>query len=450
MRSTVAVPSFSHESECLVLSAALCSDADRDSTRRELMQALTFEDFYVEQHGGIWLLLRSIFEGGQEVDAASLLAAAERRGVFIGGAAYVISLLESPLHRAASTCSVLAACRRIKELALTRKLAQVFQRGLQLCSSGAAFGDIHSVVDDALKDLSRSTSLNHAGPQHLRNYLGQVFDQLQDAADGKPVVLGVSSGLAGLDLIITGFGDGELIILAARPSMGKTALALQFAETAAIESGVSVLLFSIEMGAPALARRALARKCRIPLNRIRQCTLIESDWERLTEGGAALSNSEIYIDDTPGLTLSQLRARARDFKRNHPKCMIVIDYLQLVGGGEGKELRIHISGVSGGLKQLAKEIGSPVVALSQLSRTVETRVNKRPMLSDLRESGSIEQDADLIMFIYRDEYYNKETKEPGIAEIIVAKQRDGQTGTAKTYYEGPLMNFTCASSTYSD
>ena len=242
----------------------------------------------------------------------------------------------------------------------------------------------------------------------------------------------------------SGFQAGDLVVLAARPSMGKTAFAINIAEHVALKEGLPVAVFSMEMGAAQLAVRVVGSIGRIDQGRLRTGKLHDDEWPRLTEAIEKLRNISMHIDETPGLTTSELRANARRLARQCGKLgLIVVDYLQLMSGSssDGENRATELGEISRGLKMLAKELQCPVIALSQLNRSVETRNDKRPMMSDLRESGAIEQDADVIMFIYRDDYYNKESKEQGVAEIIIGKQRNGPTGTVKLAFLKPLTRF---------
>jgi replicative DNA helicase len=267
----------------------------------------------------------------------------------------------------------------------------------------------------------------------------QLIDRVTELAEnGAEEVTGVRSGFYDLDKMTAGLQPGDLIVLAARPSMGKTAFALNIGEHVAVNEGLPVVVFSMEMGASQLALRMVGSLGRIDQQHLRTGALRDDEWGRLTEAVDRLSKASVFIDETPALNPSELRARARRQARQCGRLgLIVIDYLQLMSGSGGnEENRATVIGeISRGLKALAKELHCPVIALSQLNRSVETRTDKRPMMSDLRESGAIEQDADVIMFIYRDEYYNKESKEPGVAEIIIAKQRNGPVGTVKLAFQ---------------
>jgi replicative DNA helicase len=281
--------------------------------------------------------------------------------------------------------------------------------------------------------------------------MGRVDEMSKNPND----ITGVASGFVDFDKMTSGMQAGDLIVLAARPSMGKTALAINIAEHVALNEGLPVAVFSMEMGASQLAIRIVGSIGRIDQQRLRTGKLNQEEWPRLTEAIEKLRNISLHIDETPSLTPMELRANARRLARTCGKLgLIVVDYLQLMSGNtssnNGDNRATEIGEISRGLKMLAKELQCPVIALSQLNRSVETRTDKRPMMSDLRESGAIEQDADVIMFIYRDDYYNKDSKEPGVAEIIIGKHRNGPTGTVKLAFLKPITRFESLASGYSN
>ena len=274
-----------------------------------------------------------------------------------------------------------------------------------------------------------------------------MLDRVQEMADNPNDITGVPTGFYDLDRMTSGLQAGDLVVLAARPSMGKTALAINIAEHVALNEGLPVAVFSMEMGAAQLAVRVVGSIGRIDQSHLRTGKLSDDEWPRLTEAIEKLRNISLHIDESAGLNSSELRANARRLARKCGKLgLIVVDYLQLMSGtstnSNGENRATELGEISRGLKMLAKELQCPVIALSQLNRSVETRTDKRPMMSDLRESGAIEQDADIIMFIYRDDYYTKEaSKEPGVAEIIIAKQRNGPTGVVKLAFLKPITKF---------
>ena len=292
------------------------------------------------------------------------------------------------------------------------------------------------------------------GFQAMPQLVVSLLDRVQEMADNQNDITGVPTGFIDFDRMTSGLQPGDLIVLAARPSMGKTALAINIAEHVALNEGLPVAVFSMEMGASQLAVRIVGSIGRIDQGHLRTGKLTDDEWPRLTEAIEKLRNVSLHIDETPGLTPSELRANARRLARQCGKLgLIVVDYLQLMSGSNsdgGDNRATEIGEISRGLKMLAKELQCPVIALSQLNRSVETRTDKRPMMSDLRESGAIEQDADVIMFIYRDDYYNKDSKEPGVAEVIIGKQRNGPTGTVKLAFLKPLTKFESLASGYNN
>jgi replicative DNA helicase len=309
---------------------------------------------------------------------------------------------------------------------------------------------VSQILDEAESRIFRigeEGSRGGAGFQPMDKLVQALIDRVQELeANGSEDVTGIRTGFYDLDRMTAGLQKGDLIVLAARPSMGKTAFALNIAEHVAVQEGLPVAVFSMEMGASQLALRVVGSLGRIDQQHLRTGRLRDDEWERLPEAASKLSEAPMFIDETPGLNPAELRARARRLARQYGGTLglIVIDYLQLMSGSSNsnEENRATVLGeISRGMKGLAKELQCPVIALSQLNRSVETRPDKRPMMSDLRESGAIEQDADVIMFIYRDDYYNKDSKEPGVAEIVLAKQRNGPVGTVKLTFLKPLTRF---------
>jgi replicative DNA helicase len=309
---------------------------------------------------------------------------------------------------------------------------------------------VSQILDEAESRIFRigeEGSRGGAGFQPMDKLVQALIDRVQELeANGSEDVTGIRTGFYDLDRMTAGLQKGDLIVLAARPSMGKTAFALNIAEHVAVQEGLPVAVFSMEMGASQLALRVVGSLGRIDQQHLRTGRLRDDEWERLPEAASKLSEAPMFIDETPGLNPAELRARARRLARQYGGTLglIVIDYLQLMSGSSNSndENRATVLGeISRGMKGLAKELQCPVIALSQLNRSVETRPDKRPMMSDLRESGAIEQDADVIMFIYRDDYYNKDSKEPGVAEIVLAKQRNGPVGTVKLTFLKPLTRF---------
>jgi replicative DNA helicase len=321
-------------------------------------------------------------------------------------------------------------------------------------TQGRAVAQILDEAEQKIFNIGEEGSRMKQGFQAMPQLVVDLLDRVQEMADNQNDITGVPTGFVDFDRMTSGLQPGDLIVLAARPSMGKTALAINIAEHVAVNEGLPVAVFSMEMGASQLAVRIVGSIGRVDQGHLRTGKLSDDEWPRLTEAIEKLRNVSLHIDETPGLTPSELRANARRLARQCGKLgLIVVDYLQLMSGSSssgGDNRATEIGEISRGLKMLAKELQCPVIALSQLNRSVEQRTDKRPMMSDLRESGAIEQDADVIMFIYRDDYYNKESKEPGVAEVIIGKQRNGPTGTVKLAFLKPLTKFESLASGYNN
>jgi replicative DNA helicase len=307
---------------------------------------------------------------------------------------------------------------------------------------------VTTLLDEAeqkIFNIGEEGSRMKQGFQTMDRLVVQWLDRVVEMSENPNDITGVPTGFVDLDRMTSGMQAGDLIVLAARPSMGKTALAINIAENVALNEGLPVAVFSMEMGASQLAIRIVGSIGRIDQSRLRTGKLQDDEWPKLTEAVERLRQVSLSIDETPGLTPAELRASARRQARKCGKLgLVVVDYLQLMSGSsssDGENRATELGEISRGLKMLAKELQCPVIALSQLNRGVEQRTDKRPMMSDLRESGAIEQDADVIMFIYRDDYYNKDSKEPGVAEIIIGKQRNGPTGTVKLTFLKPITKF---------
>ena len=405
-------------------------------------EVLDADDFYREAHGKLFQLMIDRSGKGDPLDVlgvADFLIASGEAEAF-GGVAYVTSLPD----KVPVTENLGYYAKIVKEKAIRRRLLTAVQE-----IGDVAYGKMSDLPE--LLDFAESSIFKVSTQQSQRDWssIGQILDvewvKLEKLSENRSEVSGVPTGFIDLDRMLAGLQKTDLLIIAARPAMGKTALALNIAQNVALRAGVGVGVFSLEMGRGQLAVRMLCAEARVDAGKVRTGFLSrEKDWPKLIEASESLYHAPMWIEDTPGLTITQVRSKARRLKAEHPNLgLIVIDYLQLMqGAGGARESREQaISSISRGLKGLAKELDLPVVALSQLNRGVEGRPDKRPMVSDLRESGAIEQDADIIMFIYRDEYYNPETEEPGVAEVIIAKQRNGPTGTAKLAFIGQFTRF---------
>ena len=425
------VPPQSIEAEQSVLGGLLLDNGAWDRAADVVTEA----DFYRFEHKIIFGAIGALIGASKPADVITVYEHLQMAGKAedSGGLAYLNALAQS----VPSAANMRRYSEIVRERAILRKLIAASDEIATNAFNpqGRAVTQILDEAEGKIFKIGEEGNRNKQGFQSMDVLAVQLIDRVTELAEnGAEDVTGVRTGFYDLDRNTAGLQPGDLIILAARPSMGKTAFALNIAENVSVNEGLPVVVFSMEMGASQLALRMVGSQGRIDQQHLRTGRLDNDEWGRLTEAVERLSKSSVFIDETPALTGPELRARARRQARQCGRLgLIVIDYLQLMSGsgGDGENRATEIGEISRGLKALAKELHCPVIALSQLNRSVETRPDKRPMMSDLRESGAIEQDADIIMFIYRDEYYNKESKEPGVAEIIIAKQRNGPVGTTK-------------------
>jgi replicative DNA helicase len=361
-----------------------------------------------------------------------------------GGIAYLNALAQS----VPSAANLRRYAEIVRERAILRKLIEASDEIATNAFNpqGRAVSQILDEAESRIFKIGEEGSRNRQGFQNMDQLVVQLIDRVTELHEnGAEEVTGIRTGFYDLDRLTAGLQKGDLIVLAARPSMGKTAFALNIAENVAVQEGLPVAVFSMEMGASQLALRMVGSLGQIDQSHLRTGKLGDDEWGRLSEAVDKLKNAKVFIDETPALNSAELRARARRQARQFGGTLglVVVDYLQLMSGSSSNEENraTELGEISRGLKALAKELQCPVIALSQLNRSVESRNDKRPMMSDLRESGAIEQDADIIMFIYRDDYYNKESKEGGVAEIIIAKQRNGPVDTVKLTFLKPMTSF---------
>ncbi|MFZ9438992.1 MAG: replicative DNA helicase [Hylemonella sp.] len=436
------VPPHSIEAESSVLGGLLLDNAAWD----RVGDLLGEDDFYRYEHRLIYSAMVALINGSKPADVITVHEQLQHtgKGEEVGGLAYLNALAQY----VPSAGNIRRYAEIVRERAILRKLVKASD---EIASN--AFNPqgrpVALILDDSeqkIFNIGEEGSRLKRGFQSMDMLAVDLLDRVQELADNPNDVTGVPTGFYDLDRMTSGLQSGDLVVLAARPSMGKTALAINIAEHVALNEGLPVAVFSMEMGASQLAVRIVGSIGRIDQGHLRTGKLTDQEWPRLTEAIEKLRNISLHIDETAGLTSSELRANARRLARQCGKLgLIVVDYLQLMSGSDGgayEHRATELGEISRGLKMLAKELGCPVIALSQLNRSVESRTDKRPMMSDLRESGAIEQDADIIMFIYRDEYYSKEAcKEPGVAEIIIAKQRNGPTGTVKLAFLRQLTRF---------
>jgi replicative DNA helicase len=436
------IPPHSVEAESSVLGGLLLDNGAWD----RVGDLLTDSDFYRYEHRLIYAALGALINATKPADVITTYEQLQGLGKSdeVGGIAYLNSLAQY----VPSASNIRRYAEIVRERSILRKLVSASDEIATAAfnTQGKAVDKILDEAEQKIFNIGEEGSRMKQGFQAMDSLVVQLLDRVQEMADNPNDITGVPTGFYDLDRLTSGFQAGDMIVLAARPSMGKTALAINIAEHVALHEELPVAVFSMEMGASQLAVRIVGSIGRIDQMHLRTGKLTDDEWPRLTEAIEKLRNVSLHIDETPGLTVSELRANARRLAR---QCggklgLIVVDYLQLmsVSSSMNEENRATAVGeISRGLKMLAKELQCPVLALSQLSRGVESRTDKRPMMSDLRESGAIEQDADVIMFIYRDDYYNKDSKEPGVSEIIISKQRNGPTGIVKLAFIKPLTKF---------
>lgn len=391
-------------------------------------EILISEDFYYKQYGTLFDAMLELFNAGQPVDLITLQNKLREMDVppEVSSLEYVGNLVAA----VPTSANVKYYANIVKEKAVLRNLIKVTEGIENQCYLGK------DSLEDILADTEKSVFnllQNRSGGDYvpIRQVVLNALDKIEQASKAKGTVTGIATGFVDLDYRTSGLQPSDLILVAARPSMGKTAFVLNIAQYAAFRSDITTAIFSLEMSKEQLVNRLFSLESRVDAQTLRNGNLSDEEWEKLIEGAGVVGRSKLIIDDTPGISISELRSKCRKYKLEHDLQLVIIDYLQLMtGSGKSSESRQQeISDISRSLKALARELKVPVVALSQLSRAVEQRPDKRPMMSDLRESGAIEQDADVIMFIYRDDYYNKDTDRKNIAEIIIAKQRNGPIGT---------------------
>jgi replicative DNA helicase len=435
------LPPHSVEAEQSVLGALLIDNPAWDV----VADVLRSEDFYRYDHRLIFQAVARLIEARRPADVVTVHDVLKTAGQAdeVGGLSYLNSLAtDTP-----SSANVRRYAEIVRDRSVLRRLISTADT-IATSALNPQGRETRQLLDEAESTIFRITedsSRGQEGFQDITTLVGGVLTRVSELYDqgGTGDVTGVPSGYSDLDRMTSGFQAGDLVIVAGRPSMGKTAFSLNLGEHIALEAGLPVAVFSMEMGASQLATRMLCSIGRIDSNRLRTGRLTDDDWARLTGAIGRMQDMPMFIDETPALSVLDLRARARRLARQQGKFgMVIIDYLQLMSGSGGGENRAtEISEITRSLKSLAKELRCPVVALSQLNRSLETRPNKRPVMSDLRESGGIEQDADLILFVYRDEVYNPDTPDKNTAEIIIGKQRNGPIGTVRLTFAGQFTRF---------
>ncbi|KKQ32511.1 MAG: Replicative DNA helicase [candidate division TM6 bacterium GW2011_GWF2_37_49] len=425
----------SHEAEKSVLAAILLNDENLTL----VSDVLKSSDFSNKQHSTIYQAIIDIAQSNKKIDLLVLQDYLTSKKLLdgVGGLSYLIELQED----IPSIGLVVQHAKIVKDKSILRDLISSAADIISTCYD-QDLDQIEGVLDNAEKKIFQiSNKLSPTTFIQLDILLKKTFQNLAQVKNSREGVTGIPSGFAKFDEITSGMQKGDLLILAARPSMGKTALALNIAMNA-WHSGANIGVFSLEMSSEQLVLRMLSAESQIPYQKIRNAAVTSDEWMDLTNTAAVLSDAKIFIDDSPGLSILELRAKARKLKAKENIQLLVIDYLQLINSTSRYENRTQeISAISRSLKALAKELNIPVLALSQLSRSLEGRMDKRPMLSDLRESGAIEQDGDVIFFIYRDVVYNPDTENPDLAEVIIGKQRNGPTGTLNVKFRGDITRF---------
>ena len=430
------VPPQDIQAEQAVLGSML---TDKDAVIASI-ESLKPESFYREDNKTIYEAILNLYNKAEPIDIITLKEELTSMGKFeqVGGLEYLASLPD----KVPTTANVQKYINIVEEKSILRNLIKTGNEIIELGYDPTE--NVDDIMDNAEKKIFNAIqNKNQKGYTPIKDVLVESFNQLEELYNRKQHITGVPTGFAELDYRTAGLHGSDLILIAARPAMGKSAFALNIATNAAVKAKVPVALFSLEMSKEQMVNRILCSEAMVDSNKVRTGKLEEDDWVKLAGTIGELSDAEIYIDDTPGISIMEIRAKCRKLKLEKNIGLVVIDYLQLVqaSGRRNGSREQEISEISRSLKILAKELNVPVIALSQLSRAVEQRPDHRPMLSDLRESGAIEQDADIVMFLYRDDYYNEESEKKDIAEVIIAKHRGGSTGTVELLWLGSYTKF---------
>lgn len=402
-------------------------------------EVLEDTDFYQKQYGVLFDAMVELNNEGKPVDLVTLQERLKEKNVL--PELYSIDFIRELIAAVPTSANVRYYVNIVKEKATLRNLIKVTEDITNKCYLNnepmeEILEDTEKKIFDVVQNRGSSDYVS------IQDIVIQAIESIEAASKSKGSVTGIPTGFYDLDYKMSGLQPSDLILVAARPSMGKTAFVLNVAEYVALKVNVTTAIFSLEMSKDQLVKRILSMNSKVDSQAIRSGELKDEDWVKLVESANLIGNSNLIIDDTPGISISELRSKCRKFKLEKNLGLVIIDYLQLMSGGKKSESRQQeISEISRSLKALAREINAPVIALSQLSRAVEQRPDKRPMLSDLRESGAIEQDADVVMFIYRDDYYNHDSEDAGISEIIIGKQRNGPTGTVKLAWLAQYTKF---------
>jgi len=429
------MPPQDTEAEQSVLGSMLISkDAIAD-----VLEVVKAHDFYKPAHESIYLAITDLYSRGEPADPVTVTAELSRRGelVRVGGAPYIHTLSASvPIAANAAYYADI-----VREKSILRRLVEAGTKIAQLGYAGE--GQVDATVDAAQAEVYSITE-NRSSEDYvpLSDIMEATLDEIEAISSRDGGMVGVPTGFAELDDLTNGLHPGQMVIIAARPAMGKSTLGLDLCRAASIHNNMTSCIFSLEMTKSEITMRLLSAEARIPLNHLRNGPMTDDDWAKLAPKMSEVSGAPMFIDDSPNLTMMEIRAKARRLKQRHDLKLIVIDYLQLMSSGKKVESRqLEVSEFSRQIKLLAKELEIPIIALSQLNRGPEQRADKRPMMSDLRESGSIEQDADIVMLLHRDDAYEKESTRPGEADIIVAKHRNGPTRDVTVLFQGHYSRF---------
>lgn len=438
-------PPHNIEAEQAVIGAVFL-EPEALSAAAELLMG---DDFYRASHQIIFGAMLKLSDRGEPIDIVTVTTSLsnDKRLDEVGGVTYLSDLAGS----VPTAANIMYYSKIVEEKALLRRLIRT---ATDIVTSGFATEDeVEDVLNEAEKNILEVSGKKNSGAfKSIKDVLIDVYDNIEQLHHHKADVTGIPTGYRDLDQITSGFQRNDLIIIAARPSVGKTAFALNIAQNVSVNTDENVAIFSLEMGADQLVSRMLCAEGNIDSQRLRTGSLEADDWSKLTMAMGSLSNAGIYIDDSPGIRVNEIRSKCRRLKQENGLGMILIDYLQLIqGSGNSRENRQQeVSEISRSLKALARELNVPLIALSQLSRGVESRQDKRPMMSDLRESGSIEQDADIVGFLYRDDYYDQESEKQNIIEIIISKQRNGPVGNVELAFVKEYNKFVDLDHRYSD
>ncbi|MDD2447325.1 MAG: replicative DNA helicase [Tissierellia bacterium] len=429
------IPPHSVEAEQSVIGAMIVNK-EAINTALEMIRP---DDFYKEANKEIYEAIKVLFNKNEPVDIITLSEELKRRGTLenIGGITYLANLSSS----VATTANIGYYCKIVENKSILRKLIKSSDGIMTIAYEDTE--EVNAIIEKAEKNIFDITQGRHRqGFAPINEVLLSSFAQIEERAANKGKLTGLTTGFTDLDNKLSGLQNSDLILLAARPSMGKTALGINIATNSALKADAKVALFSLEMSKEQLAQRIISSTAHVDLQKIISGNLVDDEWIQIVNSMGPLSQIGIYIDDTAGISLTEMKAKCRKLKIEKGLDLVVVDYLQLMTiEGHPESRQQEISAISRGLKGLAKEMECPVLALSQLSRAPELRADHRPVLSDLRESGAIEQDADVVMFLYRDEYYNKDTEKVNIGEIIIAKHRNGPTGTVELTWKGEYTKY---------